>query len=199
MTHDPGLGVRPLPTHVVEWPLRDGPIRGEGTSCGLVGDLRPEISGPSSLARAGVTPYACVMDVILEELDRRQCLELIPRVPVGRVGVVIRTLPAILPVNFVLVGEHIVFRTIPGTKLDAAMANAFVAFEVDSYAPDGTWGWSVLVQGMASEITDPAELAALAEIPLYPWAFDDRVASRFVRIEMSFVNGRRFRRRQASA
>lgn len=138
------------------------------------------------------------MDVILEELDRRQCVELLVRVPVGRVGVVIRALPAILPVNFVLVDSHIVFRTIPGTKLDAAIANAVVAFEVDSYAPDGTWGWSVLVQGMASEITDPAALAALADIPLHPWAFHERVARRFVRIEMSFVSGRRFHRRQVS-
>ena len=69
-----------------------------------------------------------------------------------------------------------------------------MAFEVDSYAPDGSSGWSVLVQGFCSEITDPAQRAALAESPLRAWAFDAGVAARFVRIEMSFVNGRRFRR-----
>jgi nitroimidazol reductase NimA-like FMN-containing flavoprotein (pyridoxamine 5'-phosphate oxidase superfamily) len=132
---------------------------------------------------------------IVEELTRAQCLELIATVPVGRIGVSLRALPVILPVNFVLVGESIVFRTIPGTKLDTAAANAIVAFQVDSYAPDGTSGWSVLVQGACSEITDPAELLAVADIPLRAWAFDVGVATRFVRIESSFVNGRRFRHR----
>ena len=117
-------------------------------------------------------------------------------VPVGRIGVSVRALPVILPVNFVLVGESIVFRTIPGTKLDAATANAVVAFQVDSYAPDGTSGWSVLVQGVSSEITDPEDLLALADIPLRAWAFDDRIATRFVRIESSFISGRRFSNRQ---
>ena len=96
-----------------------------------------------------------------------------------------------MPVNFVLVGESIVFRTIPGTKLDAAAANAVVAFQVDSYAPEGTSGWSVLVQGVCSEITDPADLLALADIRLRAWAFDVDVATKLVRIEPSFGSGRR--------
>lgn len=132
----------------------------------------------------------------VEKLTRAQCLELMATVPVGRIGVSVRALPVILPVNFVLVGENIVFRTIPGTKLAAAAANTVVAFQVDSYAPDGTSGWSVLVQGVSSEITDPADLLALADIPLRAWAFDISVATRLVRIESSFVSGRRFRHRQ---
>ena len=91
---------------------------------------------------------------------------------------------------------NMVFRTIPGTKLDAATANAVVAFEVDSYAPDNTSGWSVLVQGVSSEITDPGELLTLAGIPLRAWALDDRTARRSVRIESSFISGRRFHHRQ---
>jgi nitroimidazol reductase NimA-like FMN-containing flavoprotein (pyridoxamine 5'-phosphate oxidase superfamily) len=67
--------------------------------------------------------------------------------PVGRIAVTIGALPAILPVNFALVGAHIVIRTVPGTKLDAAIRRAIVAFEVDSYAADGSSGWSVLIQG----------------------------------------------------
>lgn len=132
----------------------------------------------------------------MEELSRAKCLELMATVPVGRIGVSVRALPVILPVNFALVGENIVFRTIPGTKLDAATANAVVAFEVDSYAPDGTFGWSVLVQGVSSEITDRGELLALASIPLRSWALDDRTATRLVRIESSFISGRRFHQRQ---
>ena len=129
---------------------------------------------------------------ILESLNRSRCLELMRDAPVGRVGVSITALPVILPVNFVLVREKIVFRTIPGTKLDAAAVGAVVAFEVDGYSPDGTSGWSVLVQGPCYEITDPAELAAMQAIPLRPWAFIEGVAQRFVCIETSLVTGRRF-------
>jgi uncharacterized protein len=130
--------------------------------------------------------------VRLQTLDRAECLDLMATVPVGRIGLSIRALPAILPVNFAMVGSSIVIRTVVGTKLDAATRRAVVAFEVDSYAPDGSSGWSVLVQGPCSEITEPEELAALREIPLRAWAFEDGMASRFIRIETSFVNGRRF-------
>ena len=132
--------------------------------------------------------------VRLEMLDRGECLALIATVPVGRIGVSIGALPAILPVNFALIGTTIVFRTVPGTKLDAATRRAVVAFEVDSYAPDGSSGWSVLVQGFCSEITDPAERAALNWSPLRAWPFGDGAADRFVRVETTFVTGRRFGR-----
>jgi len=127
-------------------------------------------------------------------LNREQCLELLATVPVGRVGVSIRALPAVLPVNFVLVGSQILFRTIPGTKLDAATANAVVAFEADGFDPDGGSSWSVLVQGICSEVTDPEDLARLARVRLEPWAFGPGVAERLVRIDTSFVSGRRFHR-----
>lgn len=130
----------------------------------------------------------------LETLDRGECMRLMATVPVGRIGVSIGALPVILPVNFALVRSNIVIRTVPGTKLDAATQRAVVAFEVDSYAPDGSSGWSVLVQGFCSEITDPGERAAVAMSAPRAWAFDERVADRLVLIEASFVSGRRFRR-----
>jgi nitroimidazol reductase NimA-like FMN-containing flavoprotein (pyridoxamine 5'-phosphate oxidase superfamily) len=128
----------------------------------------------------------------METLDRSECLKLLTTVPVGRIGVNDGGLPAILPVNFVLLGQYIVIRTVPGIKLDAAVRRAVVAFEADSYAADGSSGWSVLVQGVCSEVTDAGERSALAAGPLRAWAFDEVVADHFVRIELSFVNGRRF-------
>jgi nitroimidazol reductase NimA-like FMN-containing flavoprotein (pyridoxamine 5'-phosphate oxidase superfamily) len=133
--------------------------------------------------------------VDLETLDRAECLRLLATARVGRVGVVIRTLPVILPVNHAVVGDAIWFRTVPGTKLDAAANHAVVAFEADDHAPDGSWGWSVLVQGACSEVADAAARAALEARAPRPWAFDDGVAERLVRIEASFVDGRRFSRR----
>lgn len=128
----------------------------------------------------------------LTELSREQCLRLLPRVPVGRVGVTIGALPAILPVNFLMVGATVVFRTVPGTKLDAATVRAVVAFEADDHAPDGSWGWSVLVQGVASEITDGPESESIRVGLLRAWAFRAGVADRMVRVDPTFISGRAF-------
>jgi nitroimidazol reductase NimA-like FMN-containing flavoprotein (pyridoxamine 5'-phosphate oxidase superfamily) len=125
------------------------------------------------------------------EIGPDECLELLGSVPVGRVGVTIDALPAVLPVNFALWQGAIVFRTVPGTKLDAAAAGAVVAFEADAYGtPDTPGGWSVLVRGIAREVTDPAELAELDALPLDSWAWDGQ-AHRYVCIEPTVITGRR--------
>ncbi len=129
----------------------------------------------------------------LEVLSRDECLALMGTVPVGRLGVSIEALPAILPVNFALLRDRIIVRSVPGTKLDAATAENVVAFEVDGYDPAGGWGWSVLVRGVAWEITDPAELAEVRALPLRAWALGD-AADRFLAIEATLVSGRKFGR-----
>jgi nitroimidazol reductase NimA-like FMN-containing flavoprotein (pyridoxamine 5'-phosphate oxidase superfamily) len=127
----------------------------------------------------------------VEVLSDIQCFALLGQMPVGRIGITVGALPVILPVNFATVDGSVIFRTVPGTKLSAATANNVVAFEVDSYEPDGRSGWSVLVQGIASEVTDPASvrrsLAALGT----PWGVAE-VADRVVTIEMERISGRRF-------
>jgi hypothetical protein len=97
----------------------------------------------------------------------------------------------ILPVNFTLLDESIVFRTIPGTKLDAA-TNAVVALEIDSYEADGRSGWSVLAIGQASKVLSD-ELAEAEALGLEAWPLDGQ-ASHFVRIDPSQISGRRFNR-----
>ena len=94
----------------------------------------------------------------MEMLSDDECIDLLRQVPVGRIAVTVDALPVIIPINFAVVDGAVVFRTPPGTKLAAATASAVVAFEVDSYEADGRTGWSVMVQGMASEVTDPASL-----------------------------------------
>jgi nitroimidazol reductase NimA-like FMN-containing flavoprotein (pyridoxamine 5'-phosphate oxidase superfamily) len=125
------------------------------------------------------------------EIGTDECLALVASVPVGRVGVTIDALPAVLPVNFVLWNGAIVFRTVPGTKLDAAAAGAVVAFEADAYGSHGApGGWSVLIRGIAREVTDPAELAEIGSLPLHSWAWDGQ-AHRTVCIEPTVMTGRR--------
>lgn len=94
--------------------------------------------------------------------------------------------------NFRLLGDRISVRTVSGTKLDAAVAQAVVAFEVDDYDPEGRWGWSVLVRGAGAEITQPDELEQVKALPLRAWAFKHGDANRFLAIDTTLVTGRRF-------
>jgi hypothetical protein len=124
----------------------------------------------------------------LEVLDRERCLRLLATAAVGRVGLTTGALPTVLPVNFVLTPDGIVFRTGWGAKLDAATRNTVVAFEVDDFDPFTHGGWSVVVTGMARELTEPEELEAARALPLAPWG--GGTADRYVRISTELVTGR---------
>jgi len=127
----------------------------------------------------------------IHALTPDDCLQLLKTVPVGRVGVTIDALPVVLPLNFVVNDETIVFPTVPGTKLDAATAGMVVALEADNYGTSTEpWGWSVLVRGVAEEITDPTELRSVRSLPLASWAFDGS-ADRYMKIQPTIVSGRR--------
>src|SRR5689334_22383998 len=103
----------------------------------------------------------------LEILDRAECMALLGFAALGRISISSGALPTILPVNYRLVDDQILFRTARGTKLDAATENAVVAFEVDDIDPVNHAGWSVVVTGVAREVADPAERARLtADAPL---------------------------------
>ncbi|MBO0691633.1 MAG: pyridoxamine 5'-phosphate oxidase family protein [Acidimicrobiaceae bacterium] len=127
-----------------------------------------------------------------EELDQAECLALLATVNVGRVGVSSQALPAILPVNFILNGHDILFRTVPGTKLHAAHTGAVVAFEADQLGPATTENWSVLVRGIAEEVTDPTQRAELERLVPDSWAFEGG-ADYLVRIPAIIISGRRIR------
>jgi nitroimidazol reductase NimA-like FMN-containing flavoprotein (pyridoxamine 5'-phosphate oxidase superfamily) len=129
--------------------------------------------------------------VEIEILKRDECLAAMRTVPVGRIGLTFEGLPLILPVNFTIVEDSILFRTAVGTKLDIAWSGAMVAFEVDRYEADGSMGWSVLAIGQASEITDPRELERVRSVPIRPWVAPD-AASHLIRVDTTILTGRRF-------
>jgi nitroimidazol reductase NimA-like FMN-containing flavoprotein (pyridoxamine 5'-phosphate oxidase superfamily) len=127
----------------------------------------------------------------LEVLSRDECLDLLRTAVLGRIAVTTQALATILPVNFRLDRDRIVIRTGHGTKLDAATRNAVVAFEVDDVEPSMRTGWSVVVTGVARELTEHGELARARRLPLDLWAAgpDHRV----VAISTDIVSGRRIR------
>lgn len=132
----------------------------------------------------------------LEVLERRECLTLLSRVTLGRVGVTIGALPSVVPVNYRLVGDEVVIRTGAGTKLDAATRNAVVAFEVDDMDPVEHTGWSVMVTGVAREVVDETEIAELSRRPLPHWAPGGQ--DRIIAISTELVTGRRISHRSAA-
>lgn len=125
----------------------------------------------------------------LELLDEEQCLSLLGHVHIGRVAVSLGALPAIFPVNFVLDGTSVVFRTGEGTKLAAAVDGAVIAFEADRFDALERSGWSVMAVGTASVVTDQEERDRMRRLPLAPWV--DGRRDNFVRMPLELLSGRR--------
>lgn len=125
----------------------------------------------------------------IDELERDECLRLLGQSTFGRIGITFGALPSVLPVNYRLVGERIIFRTGHGTKLDAATCNNIVAFEVDEIDPLSHSGWSVMVTGEARKVTDPGDLALLEAEAVPHWATTDIEAT--VEIATTLLSGRR--------
>jgi uncharacterized protein len=82
-----------------------------------------------------------------------------------------------------------VFRTEEGTKLYAACRGSRACFEVDRSDEVTHTGWSVIVRGEVTEVTDQAELARLRELPLRAWAPGNR--NRYIRMLPAVLTGRR--------
>jgi nitroimidazol reductase NimA-like FMN-containing flavoprotein (pyridoxamine 5'-phosphate oxidase superfamily) len=130
-------------------------------------------------------------DEDLEILDSATCLGLLGTLDVGRcawVGEDGRVV--VLPVNFAIEEGDIIFRSAAGAKLAAARAGQRFSFEGDDIEPALRTGWSVLVTGHASEVSDPQEAARLAQL-VHPWARDER--PNVVRLHAEQVTGRRLR------
>jgi hypothetical protein len=122
----------------------------------------------------------------LEVLGTEECLRLLRSASIGRIAITSGALPVILPINYRVDGDQILFRTSPGTKLDAATRNAVVAFEVDHVDPVYHSGWSVLVTGIASDQKAPPDERVWAT-PRWAPGPDDRL----VAIGITQISGRR--------
>lgn len=127
----------------------------------------------------------------LQEIGHDECFLLLATQSIGRLGVNAEHYPLIFPVNYGLDREVLVLRTRPGTKLSAAN-HANVTFEVDCIDPITRTGWSVLVRGLAEEVTGEhrADLVARTEASgVEPWAPGE--AGHWLRILPHQVTGRR--------
>jgi GNAT superfamily N-acetyltransferase len=148
--------------------------------------------GPSALSPGGVRGHDAHMEVDrngLEILDRGECLRLLASASLGRVGFSSGALPAVFPVNFDLDGRRILVRTGRGSRLDAALRDAVVAFEVDDLDQVGHAGWSVAVTGVATEVGHPTKGRVGQQEPAVRWAGAGEEAVFAISTEL--VSGRR--------
>ncbi|MFB7732994.1 pyridoxamine 5'-phosphate oxidase family protein [Streptomyces sp. NPDC056112] len=122
-------------------------------------------------------------------MDRQECLRLMAEVPVGRVVYTRQALPAVLPVNFALAADaSVLLRTSAGSDLVRAVDGVVVAFEADAFDAQSRSGWSVVVTGRATVVTDPVEHERLLRTGPRSWMpIEEDV---FVRIEATMVTGR---------
>jgi hypothetical protein len=97
-----------------------------------------------------------------------------------------------LPVNYAIAANSVVFRTAPDTLL-AALASASASFEADHLDEASRAGWSVLVQGHAHKVSGERDVRALERgTRLEPWAAGARDV--WVRITPARITGRRIER-----
>ncbi|MGJ5832382.1 pyridoxamine 5'-phosphate oxidase family protein [Streptomyces ossamyceticus] len=125
----------------------------------------------------------------LVDLDPDECRALLSTHGVGRVAVSSARGPAVVPVNYEVVGDTIAFRTAP-ESVPAAAVGSEVAFEVDHVDEAMSQGWSVLAVGTARVVTEPDEVRRLVEgAHSTPWA--GGVREMWVAIRPTRVTGRR--------
>ena len=96
----------------------------------------------------------------LFELDRPTCLALLTTQHVGRLIIDAAT-PVIRVVNYTAFEHTIMFRSDPGPQIDA-IVDAPVVFEADMFDERTQSGWSVVVRGIARDLSD--HLAGLGAV-----------------------------------
>lgn len=111
-------------------------------------------------------------DAEMLELSRDECLDLLAGHHFGRLAVIgAGETPVIRPVNYVFdaSSQAVVFRTARGSKLHALLQAATAAFEIDEIDEQTRTGWSVIITGVAEEVTRSVDVERLARLGLEPW------------------------------
>lgn len=127
----------------------------------------------------------------LEVLELGECVALLESMPIGRVVFIDdEGQPLALPVNYRWHEDAVVFRTLAGQKLFAAVTNQRVSFEVDDWDAETRTGTSVLVKGKAEVVDQWAHREQLEQLGLSPWS-EEKWRVLWIRIVAVEITGRR--------
>ena len=125
----------------------------------------------------------------LEDLEPAECRRLLVTTSIGRLGFSTGEEQRILPLNYVLAEDYLVFRTSPENEVAKFALDRPVAFEVDQVDEFMQSGWSVLVSGTAEELPRASLRAMDVDETPEPWAAG--VRSLYLRIPLTRITGRR--------
>lgn len=120
-------------------------------------------------------------------LTEPECWELLRSQELGRLAFRHGDGLQILPVNYAIAGEHIVFRTGDGSKFSALMDDADAAFEVDSSSHEVAE--SVVCRGVVVELHGEQALMT-DQLRLRPWVVTRK--AHVMAIRVAEISGRRF-------
>ena len=123
-------------------------------------------------------------------LTDEQCWERLEQQELGRLVTHVGDILDIFPVNYVLDGAGILFRTGQGSKLLELTINDEVIFEVDDHTE--TEAWSVIVRGRAHPLETSADVERADGLGLKPWI--PTLKYIYVRVEPKSMTGRAFNR-----
>ncbi len=124
-------------------------------------------------------------------LSRQECLAYLPAARVGHLAISVQALPVILPVNYLALDDSVWLRAAGEGVLHRASVGSVVAFEVDGFDDVGSFGWSVLVRGVAEEASDPRELEAARLRWGDAWPLGER-ADRYIVVPTTLLTGWRY-------
>ena len=122
-------------------------------------------------------------------LDPGECMELLAAKSVGRIAYASDAGARILPVNYVLVDDSVIFRTVADGEIFHHALSSICAFEIDETDEFFQSGWSVVVVGRLQLATEDDFAHMLYGKLPEPWAGGNRYM--FVRLPCDHVSGRR--------
>lgn len=125
-------------------------------------------------------------------LDEEACWELLRSADYVRLAVVVGDDLEIFPINAVVDGRTVVFRTGEGTKLAAVTISGRVVLEADGYFPALAEVWSVVIKGDAERLETFPDIDRAEQLPLAEWTGHPK--QWFVRVYPRQITGRRFAR-----
>lgn len=129
----------------------------------------------------------------LEPMADHECVRMLHTNELGRIAVVDhQARPLIFPVNYFFDEGVVVFRTAPGSKLELA-PGSHVCFEIDGWEKEAGTGWSVMVKGIAHDITQPrsAPTGRMKLWPVHPAVPGSR--EHWIGVWANEITGRKFR------
>ncbi len=122
-------------------------------------------------------------------LSRSECVERLAGGQVGRVAVCTPRGPRVVPVNYGLDEDSIVFRTTPFSVVGTHGWDRRLAFEVDHVEPEEERGWSVVATGLGVLVEDDSELENIRRSgDPTPWADGERML--YIRLRWDDLTGR---------